>query len=81
MSSLDVFAKAKLAALEAQHLKRTLAETAREDGIWVERAGRRMLSFSCNDYLNLTHHPDVKRAAAAARGASPRRPPPGGWSR
>ncbi|MDE1986478.1 MAG: 8-amino-7-oxononanoate synthase [Alphaproteobacteria bacterium] len=66
MSSLDAFAKAKLAALEAQHLKRTLAETAREDGIWVERAGRRMLSFSCNDYLNLTHHPAVKRAAAAA---------------
>ncbi len=66
MSSLDAFAKAKLAALEAQHLKRTLAETAREDGIWLERAGRRMLSFSCNDYLNLTHHPAVKRAAAAA---------------
>ncbi len=66
MSSLDAFAKAKLAALEAQHLKRTLAETAREDGIWVARGGRRLLSFSCNDYLNLTHHPAVKRAAAVA---------------
>ena len=25
-----------------------------------------MLSFSCNDYLNLTHHPAVKRAAIEA---------------
>ena len=66
MSSLDEFAKTKLAALEAAHLRRTLAETTREDGIWVERGSRRMLSFSCNDYLNLTHHPAVKRAAEEA---------------
>jgi len=64
--SLDDFAKAKLATLEAAHLKRTLADTVREDGIWVTRNGRRMLSFSCNDYLNLTHHPAVKRAAVEA---------------
>ena len=30
------------------------------------REGRRLLSFSCNDYLNLTHHPAVKAAAIAA---------------
>ena len=68
MSSLDDFAKAKLAELEGAHLRRTLAETVREDGLWVERGGRRMLSFSCNDYLNLTHHPKVKAAAIAAIG-------------
>jgi 8-amino-7-oxononanoate synthase len=66
MSSLDHFAKAKLAALEAKHLRRTLAETVREEGVWVMRSGRRMLSFSCNDYLNLSHDPRVKAAAAAA---------------
>ena len=66
MSSLDDFAAAKLAELEARNLRRTLAETAREDGLWVVRSGRRMLSFSCNDYLNLTHHPKVKAAAIAA---------------
>jgi 8-amino-7-oxononanoate synthase len=36
------------------------------DGIWVERNGRRLLSFCCNDYLGLTHHPAIKEAAIAA---------------
>ena len=66
MPSLDEFAAEKLAGMEAAQLRRTLAETAREDGIWVERGGRRLLSFSCNDYLNLTHHSGMKGAAAAA---------------
>src|ERR1700744_3609411 len=68
MSSLDDFAKAKLAQLDKQHLRRTLVETTREDGIWVTRNGRRLLSFCCNDYLNLTHHPAVKQAAIDAIG-------------
>jgi len=66
MSSLDTFALDKLSALEAANRRRTLVDTAREDGIWVSRAGRRLLSFSCNDYLNLTHHPKVKAAAIGA---------------
>jgi 8-amino-7-oxononanoate synthase len=66
MQSLDQFAQAKLDALERRNLRRMLAETYREDGIWVEREGRRLLSFSCNDYLNLTHHPAVKRATHEA---------------
>jgi len=66
MKSLDLFANSKLAELDAQHLRRVLAETAREDGIWINRGGRRLLSFSCNDYLNLTHHSTVKEAAIAA---------------
>src|SRR5579863_7220500 len=66
MDSLTAFAEAKLAALEAQSLRRRLAPTRRLDGLWVERGGRRLLSFSCNDYLNLSHHPAVKAAAAQA---------------
>jgi 8-amino-7-oxononanoate synthase len=66
MDSLDTFAQAKLDALEAQSLRRRLAPTRRIDGLWVERGGRRLLSFSCNDYLNLSHHPAVKAAAMAA---------------
>ena len=68
MSSLDRFASDKLSELERGHLRRTLAETDREDGLWITRNGRRLLSFSCNDYLNLSHHPAVKKAAMAALG-------------
>src|ERR1700756_4964891 len=66
MHSLDAFAQAKLDALDARGLRRAMTETLREDGIWVERNGRRLLSFSCNDYLNLTHHPAIKEAAVEA---------------
>jgi 8-amino-7-oxononanoate synthase len=66
MSSLDRFAAAKLRELEAANLRRSLHETARDDGLWLRRGGRLLLSFSCNDYLNLTHHPKVKAAAIAA---------------
>ena len=66
MDSLQAFARHKLAGLEALSLRRTPVETSRLDGLWVERDGRRLLSFSCNDYLNLSHHPAIKAAAAAA---------------
>src|SRR5271166_1019359 len=66
MNSLNDFASRKLAELDAAHLRRTLADSARLDGLWIERQGRKLLSFSCNDYLNLTHHPAVKAAAIAA---------------
>jgi 8-amino-7-oxononanoate synthase len=66
MHSLDAFAQDRLDELKRRHLYRALNETVREDGIWVERNGRQLLSFSCNDYLNLTQHPAIKRAAIAA---------------
>lgn len=66
MHTLDGFAQDKLDELQRRGLRRALAETVREDGIWVERGGRRLLSFSCNDYLNLSQHPAVKQAAIDA---------------
>ena len=66
MSSLDAFAAEKLAGLRQRTLLRTLVETTRTDDIWALRNSRRLLSFSCNDYLNLSHHPAVKAAAIAA---------------
>jgi 8-amino-7-oxononanoate synthase len=65
MRSLDEFADGKLAALERAKLRRTLSVTAR-DGIYAERGGRRLLSFSCNDYLNLSGHPAIIKAAVEA---------------
>ena len=66
MTALDQFAAKKLRDLEARQLRRSLTDTARTDGIHVLRNGRRLVSFSCNDYLNLSHHPKVKAAAIAA---------------
>jgi 8-amino-7-oxononanoate synthase len=66
MRSLDEFAAAKLAALEHTNLRRRLVDTTRLDGIWTLRNGRRLLSFSCNDYLNLSQHPAIKAAAIEA---------------
>src|SRR3954451_23069610 len=82
MQSLDDFATQKLAALERDSLRRRLVETDRFDGIWTVRNGRRLLSFCCNDYLNLSHHPAVKTAAVDALsrygvGAGPSRLVPG----
>jgi 8-amino-7-oxononanoate synthase len=65
MRSLDEFACGKLAALERAQLRRTPVVTARQ-GIYAERGGRRLLSFSCNDYLNLSGHPAIIKAAVEA---------------
>ena len=66
MRSLDEFATAKLGELERNSLRRVLVDTTRVKGLWLLRNGRRLLSFSCNDYLNLTHHPAVTEAAVEA---------------
>ena len=64
--SLENFALEKLAALAAQSLRREPVETTRTAGAVVWRDGRRLISFSCNDYLNLSTHPDIVEAAVAA---------------
>jgi 8-amino-7-oxononanoate synthase len=64
--SLTLFAEEKLAGLEARSLRRVLKPTWRMDGVFVERGGRRLVSFSCNDYLGLSQHPAVKAAMAKA---------------
>ena len=66
MRSLEEFAATKLGELDRASLHRVLAETDRLDGIWVDRNGRRLLSFCCNDYLALSHHPAIKAAAVEA---------------
>jgi 8-amino-7-oxononanoate synthase len=66
MSSLDEFAKAKLAALSNSRLARRIHETRRGPDSRAERAGADLISFCCNDYLDLTQHRKVKKAAIAA---------------
>lgn len=68
MSSLEEFCAGKLADLEARSLRRTLAVTERGRAASALRLRapleqRELISFCCNDYLNLTQNEDVKRAA------------------
>ena len=66
MSSLDRFAAAKLDLLERQSLRRSLAETDRAAFPVVVQGGRRLVSFSDNDYFGLSVDARVKAAARAA---------------
>jgi 8-amino-7-oxononanoate synthase len=66
MTTLEDFAAGKLRCLEKGNIRRSLTVTDRGEGIYIYRGGRRLTSFSCNDYLNLSHHPAVKAAAIAA---------------
>jgi 8-amino-7-oxononanoate synthase len=65
-STLENFALNKLEDLERRNLRRGNVVTDRSRGIRIVRDGRPLLSFSCNDYLNLTQHPFVKQAAIEA---------------
>jgi len=64
--SLTRFATAKLDELDAKALRRRLVETERHGNSQARRGDAELISFCCNDYLNLSHHPEVKQAAADA---------------
>ena len=64
--SLDEVARGKLEALERRQLRRRLVETARPSATAALRSGIELVSFSCNDYLGLSHHPEVVAASVEA---------------
>jgi 8-amino-7-oxononanoate synthase len=64
--SLDDVAEAKLAALERRRLRRRLSTTERTSASGAVQNGRDLESFSCNDYLGLSRHPDVIAASLDA---------------
>ena len=66
MPALAEVAREKLQELASASRQRELLSSTREDGIYVVRNGKRLVSFSCNDYLGLSQHRKVKQAAIAA---------------
>jgi 8-amino-7-oxononanoate synthase len=65
-ASLDDVARNKLAALERRALRRRLVTTDRPGAVDASRHGAAFVSFACNDYLGLTHHPEVVAASIDA---------------
>ena len=66
MPALDASLLPQLEQLQIQRLRREFVPTAREGYPQVVRGDRRLISFSCNDYLGLSQHVAVKQAAADA---------------
>jgi 8-amino-7-oxononanoate synthase len=66
MPSLRDYASGQLTVTEGQGLRRRLTPVERLGSARVRRGGQEYVSFSCNDYLGLSHHPAVIDAALAA---------------
>ena len=60
------FLDAELADLRERHLYRPLRVMSSAQGPVAVMDGREVISLSSNDYLGLTHHPRMKRAALEA---------------
>ena len=66
MAALRDFAREQLGRAAGRSLLRQVAETERLGGARVRLDGKEYVSFSCNDYFGLTHHPAVIAAAGEA---------------
>jgi 8-amino-7-oxononanoate synthase len=66
MPALDDILQQRLHEMEAKHLRRSLHETSSEQGVNVMRDDKKYISFASNDYLGLSHHPEVIEAGKQA---------------
>ena len=66
MPPLNEFAKQNIDKALSENRLRQLKQTHREDGIYVTRDGKKLISFSCNDYLGLSQHPETIKASIEA---------------
>ena len=67
-NSLDIFCAEKINKLEKNASFRTLKTTHRGAEAKSRQSGKPLISFSCNDYLGLSHHPTLlEKANEAAR--------------
>lgn len=66
MPALEDFTREELLKITAKGYYRQLVYTSPAEGAYVIADGKRMLSFSSNDYFGLSQHPAVKAAAVQA---------------
>lgn len=66
MPALDSVLQQKLQLLEAKHQRRRLRLVSRAQGAAVDAGGKSLISFTSNDYLGLSTHPEVIEAAVKA---------------
>jgi 7-keto-8-aminopelargonate synthetase-like enzyme len=63
MTSKKGFVHMKLEEIKRKNLYRTLKKISLVKGMVIEVDGRRAINFSSNDYLGLSQHPAVLKAA------------------
>lgn len=63
---LRKFARDKLQVLRDARLLRTLVATERRPRARARQQSEALISFACNDYLGLSHHPSVIKASREA---------------
>lgn len=63
MPALDALLEQKLLLLEHKQQKRTIRSVSRQSHAAIQRGGKGLISFSCNDYLGLSHHPELVAAS------------------
>lgn len=66
MPALDASLTQKIDLLTQKHLRRDLVTTRRGADAAAKRDEKSLISFSCNDYLGLSQHPDLIAAAHKA---------------
>ena len=52
--------------LQEKNLYRSLTESDSIDSTTIQRGNKKYISFSCNDFLGLSHHKKIKQAAIKA---------------
>ncbi len=66
MKNFRTYLASRLKRLEKRHLLRRPLPVERCSSVHLKRDGKKLISFSCNDYLGLSQHPQIKRAAIYA---------------
>ncbi len=66
MANLDNILVNRLLTLEKTNLRREIKPSNRLDATHISRDNSELVSFSCNNYLGLTHHKDVIAASIGA---------------